>query len=143
MAHKILCAQCKEDFLAQNKSRKFCSRKCELEYKYNDRIQKWLSGEISGGKGEGYGKLASWAIRYLLEKAKYKCEKCGFNKAHPRTGKTILETHHKDENPNNSRPENIIILCPNCHSLADSKNNAKGTGRRYYKQQYYKDMEVR
>ncbi|MEM2263429.1 MAG: HNH endonuclease signature motif containing protein [Candidatus Bathyarchaeia archaeon] len=49
----------------------------------------------------------------LLLRCKGKCEKCGL---------TFYEEgvrphfHHKDGDPNNNKPSNIIVVCPNCHS---------------------------
>jgi len=40
------------------------------------------------------------------------CERCGF------TGCTeILELHHVDRNPRNNSRNNLMLLCPNCHSI--------------------------
>ncbi len=41
-----------------------------------------------------------------------KCELCGYCD-HPE----ILTMHHKDLNPRNNKRENLIPVCPNCHSL--------------------------
>jgi len=114
---------------------KFCSYRCYNEYKYKEFINKWLIGEI---KGSGKAcKISAYVKRWVFEKAKNKCENCGFDSVHPRTKKSILQIHHKDENPNNSTPDNLVVLCPNCHALADSKNTSKGNGRRYYRKQYH------
>jgi hypothetical protein len=40
-----------------------------------------------------------------------KCERCGYDK-HPE----ILEVHHKDRNRSNGNPNNLELLCPNCHT---------------------------
>jgi hypothetical protein len=40
------------------------------------------------------------------------CDICGwdvFNEA--------LEIHHKNKNPSDNRVENLVVLCPNCHTL--------------------------
>ena len=46
----------------------------------------------------------------LLSQRGIKCEKCGYNKTE------ILEIHHKDKNRNNNNLDNLILICPNCHS---------------------------
>lgn len=131
------CVVCGKTWESWNSNSRYCSIECQSEYKYNEFISRWLSGEINGsGK---CSKLSAYVVRYVLEKANYKCEECGFNKVHPRTGKPILEIHHIDENPENSTVENLKVLCPNCHSFIDSKDSKKGNGRRYYRQEYYKD----
>ncbi|MDO2379241.1 HNH endonuclease [Rhodococcus electrodiphilus] len=54
--------------------------------------------------------------RALVESGRaYKCERCGLGDQwcdYPIT----LHVDHIDGNPNDSRPENIRFLCPNCHS---------------------------
>lgn len=40
------------------------------------------------------------------------CQKCGY-KEHPE----ILQAHHKNKDRTDDTPENIIVLCPNCHAL--------------------------
>ena len=48
-----------------------------------------------------------------------KCELCGWDKKIEGEEFTPCELHHKDGNPHNHSLENLIILCPNCHSLQD------------------------
>ena len=45
------------------------------------------------------------------------CEICGWHEKPDGAKFTPCELHHKDGNPKNHRLENLIILCPNCHSL--------------------------
>ena len=40
------------------------------------------------------------------------CQTCG------RTGR--LHVHHRDENPSNNSPSNLMTLCPSCHRLCHS-----------------------
>jgi len=56
-----------------------------------------------------------WRTKRLREEIGL-CEICGF-KEEPR----ILTTHHKDGDRNNNSRENLILLCPNCHSLEHLK----------------------
>jgi hypothetical protein len=56
-----------------------------------------------------------------------RCEMCGWNSKRVGETYTPCELHHKDGNPHNHRRDNLILLCPNCHSLTDthrSKNRA-------------------
>ena len=125
--------------ISASKSINFCSNQCANESKYRDFILKWLKGEINGSSA--HCKLSLYVKRWLFERAKNSCEKCGFSTVHPRTGNPILEIHHLDENPENSAPGNLIVLCPNCHALTETRNTAKGNGRRYYREQYYRNKE--
>lgn len=40
----------------------------------------------------------------------HKCAICGYEE-----DERILEVHHLDENRENNKIENLVILCPNCH----------------------------
>lgn len=55
----------------------------------------------------------------LKEKA---CEECGWSKT-SEDGRIPLELHHINGNGRDNRLENLMILCPNCHSL---KPNHRG-----------------
>ena len=55
--------------------------------------------------------------RLFSEKLKPEhCEKCGWNKK-ANSGHLPLELHHVNGNRHDNRIENLLILCPNCHSL--------------------------
>ena len=116
---------------------KCCSNKCDDEKRYREYIKKWLNGEVSGNRGIKCICLSMYVIRWVHKTRSNKCEQCGFDKPHPRTGTSVLEIHHKDENPENSRPENLELLCPTCHAMSDSRDSKKGNGRRYYREQYH------
>ena len=58
--------------------------------------------------------------RYLFEKYNDSCQICGWNKVNPYTGKVPLQIHHIDGDCKNNRPENLQLLCPNCHSLTEN-----------------------
>lgn len=50
-----------------------------------------------------------------------KCELCGWaQKRMPSDEFTPCELHHKDGNSHNHSLDNLIILCPNCHSLTNN-----------------------
>jgi hypothetical protein len=51
------------------------------------------------------------------------CEKCGINEWMGQ--KITLELHHIDGNRINNRLENLVILCPNCHSLTPNHSKQK------------------
>lgn len=67
-------------------------------------------------------------LRLFLEGYKEdKCEICGWCQKRPGDTYTPCELHHKDGNRFNHQLDNLIIICPNCHSLTDnyrSKNRA-------------------
>jgi len=53
--------------------------------------------------------------RELLERANNSCQHCGNSNAK-------LHIHHIDKNPSNNSKNNLIVLCPTCHSIAESLN---------------------
>lgn len=117
-------------------NKRFCSFKCfdinhrnNADKRYKLYIERWLIGEESGNKGE---EATSDRIRrWLFERACNKCEKCGWNKVNEITGKIPLTINHKDGNCKNNSPENLELICPNCHSLTSNYGNLnKGNGRK-------------
>ena len=49
------------------------------------------------------------------------CEQCGITEWN---GKDIVfQLHHKDGNHKNNKLENLILLCPNCHSQTENYAN--------------------
>lgn len=62
-----------------------------------------------------------------------KCECCGLTEW---LGKPIsCELHHINGDHTDNRVENLIILCPNCHSQTDNFRNRKGkSAQECYKQ---------
>lgn len=121
------CARCGLNI----SSLKYCSSKCRKAYAREIIVEKWLNGHNIAGE------YLPVAIRsYLLEKANNCCSKCEWNEMHPITKKVPLEIDHIDGNPRNNIPENLRVLCPNCHSLTPSYgalNKGHGRQKRYKK----------
>jgi 5-methylcytosine-specific restriction endonuclease McrA len=67
--------------------------------------------------GEFKGHYLSSRLRKRLIKDGYKenkCEECGIKEWN---GKSLTcELHHIDGNRGNNKLENLLIICPNCHS---------------------------
>jgi predicted HNH restriction endonuclease len=85
--------------------------------KYADYIPLWKAGLVSGNRGIIHIDVSANVRRYLLERCGNTCEECGWGAINPFTGKVTLEVHHIDGDYQNSREENLKVLCPNCHSL--------------------------
>ena len=69
-------------------------------------------------------KTASVKKEYIdrILKSPY-CEECGITEWN---GKDIVfQLHHKDGNYKNNNIENLILLCPNCHSQTENYANKK------------------
>jgi predicted nucleic acid-binding Zn ribbon protein len=130
-----LCLNCDTQITYQ---KKYCSTKCQQDYQYKDNINKWLKGELSGTTDNGY---SDFIKRYLIEKHGDKCQRCGWCKRNPITNKVPIQLEHIDGNWQNNRPENLILLCPNCHSLTPTfgaLNKGNGRGYRYKKYNEYR-----
>lgn len=103
----------------------------DILIKKENKIKSWLDGSWSGGTEV---KLSSTIRNYLLEQADYKCTVCGFNERHPSDGSCILEIDHINGDSTDHRPENLRVLCPNCHALTSTykaRNIGKGRKNRY------------
>jgi hypothetical protein len=108
----------------------YCSNKCQAEHVYQTYIERWLAGLESGLRGKNA--TSKHIRRWLVETRGERCEKCGWCKRHPVTGRVPVEMEHVDGNWQNNRPENLRLLCPNCHSLTPtyrSLNNGSGRYR--------------
>lgn len=128
------CKVCGVDL--RGKQKKFCSNKCQAEEKYTVYISEWLAGKQTGGKYEG--EVSSHVRRYLHEQANSKCVKCGWAETNPVTGRVPLTVNHIDGDSENHRPENLELICPNCHSLTcnfGSLNRGRGRKKRLKKLQ--------
>lgn len=104
-----------------------------MDYQHKQWVIRWKQGKETGLKGK-YG-ISQHLRRYLLNKYNNKCAKCGWSKINPFTNTLPLEIEHIDGNYLNNSEENLIVLCPNCHSLtATYKGANKGNGRKDRKQ---------
>lgn len=124
------CINCGE--LLRYKDRKYCSRKCQQEYQTKEWEKKWLNGELKDYKGyDSWGAISDRIRNYLFKKHNNKCSQCGWGEINPYTNKVPLEVEHIDGNYKNNAPENLTLLCPNCHSLTSTYRGAnRGRGRK-------------
>jgi predicted RNA-binding Zn-ribbon protein involved in translation (DUF1610 family) len=122
-----VCPNCGKQLLKNNK---YCNQKCQHEYEYKEYIEKWKNGEVDGIRGKS---SLSYSIKkYIWKKYDNKCARCGWCEVNQFTGKSPLEVDHIDGKWKNNKEENLILLCPNCHSLTPTyKSLNKGNGREY------------
>jgi DNA-directed RNA polymerase subunit L len=133
------CINCGE-ILTTRKQVKFCSNKCQIDFRYGDYIKSWKNGNESGNKGIVAKGISGHLKRYLMDKYNTKCSQCGWNKKHPITGNVPLEIDHIDGNSENNLENNLRLLCPNCHALTPFfKNLNKGKGRKWRTEKYIKN----
>lgn len=115
---------------------KYCDQTCQAEYQYIKYIEKWKKGLVTGLTGIRED-CSKHIRRYLFEKYKNKCARCGWNKRNKFTGNIPLEVEHIDGNFRNHYEHNLTLLCPNCHSLTKTyKGGNKGKGRKNIRKKY-------
>lgn len=120
------CINCNKEIPKRNK---FCSTDCQKEYEYKQYINDWKIGKRDGMRGEY--QLSMHVKTYVLRKYNYLCAKCGWGERNPFTNNIPLEIDHIDGNYMNNKEENLIALCPNCHSLTSTYKGANlNRGRR-------------
>ena len=127
------CFNCNKEI---KKSNKYCSNICQKEYEYREYIKKWKNNETTGLKGEY--QISNYIKAYLFNKYNDKCARCGWGETNKYTGKIPLEVEHIDGNYKNNNENNLILLCPNCHSLTSTYkganlNNGRKTRNKYSK----------
>ena len=126
------CLNCGNNIPQRNK---YCSVKCQKEYEYKKYISEWKIGNKSGIRGNY--QISMHIKTYLFKKYNYKCAKCGWGKLNKYTGNIPLEVEHIDGNYRNNKEENLILLCPNCHSLTSTYKGANLSYGRKSRNKYY------
>ena len=116
------CGHCEKECKWRHQgNNKFCSIVCSAKYKTTDHKRKFFSGLLDRIE-------RSTARKYLAEARGYKCEVCDLGDWQ---GKSItLHVDHINGDPSNDHPENLRLICPNCHSQTEFLGGAnKGRGR--------------
>lgn len=106
---------------------KYCSNLCQASYQRTQFIEQWKQGKIDGATGNAG--LSAHIRTYLLQKANYKCSECGWGIINPFSGEVPLEIHHINGDAKDNTPDNLKILCPNCHALTENFKALNRTGR--------------
>ena len=131
---RLQCLNCSRE--TKRAVDKYCDRKCQHEHKYKVYVASWLSGQENGVSLK-YGNISKHVRRYLIERDGEKCSLCGWCEVNPYTGKIPVEVDHIDGNWQNNSPDNLRLLCPNCHSLTPTyKARNKGKGRDWRRELY-------
>jgi len=101
----------------------YCSWACWNEDRYENGpwarwLEQWLSGEVSGTNEKG---KPDYRIRQALVVLRgQRCEECGWNKVNPVSGRVPLHVDHLTGDRSRNRPDEVRLLCPNCHSLTSN-----------------------
>ena len=129
----MLCLNCGENISSK---KKFCNNQCQKEYQYKEYIKKWKDGEIDGIRGEY--QISMYIKTYLFKKYSNKCARCDWGEKNIYTNTIPLEIEHVDGNYRNNKEENLILLCPNCHSLTSTYKGANLNHGRKSRKKYSK-----
>lgn len=110
-------------------SSKYCTNKCQSDYRYKQYIDEWLTGSINGL--QGHGVVSRHVKRYLRVKFDNKCCVCGWAQVNIITGLVPLVADHIDGNWQNNVENNLRLICPNCDSLTTTYSGLnRGRGRK-------------
>lgn len=129
----MLCKNCGKKIPIKNK---FCNNHCQKEYQYKEYIKKWKDEKIDGIRGEY--QISMYIKTYLFKKYNNKCAKCGWSEKNIYTNNIPLEIEHIDGNYKNNKEDNLILLCPNCHSLTSTYKGANLNYGRKSRKKYSK-----
>ncbi|SRR5258706_10962475 len=122
---------------------KYCSNKCQQSYQYKKYIENRKLGLEDGERGINTKNISQYVKIYLIEIYGEKCSICGWNTKHSVTGRVPLEIDHVNGNSEDSKEENLRLICPNCHSLSvNFRNLNKGKGRSWRKNKYLKNVAL-
>ena len=107
----------------------YCSNKCQGLFKF-------LTETIPRVE-EGIVNQTSTLRKYLKEIKGCVCAECGIGDIYNNKPIT-LQVDHIDGNSDNNFPNNLRLLCPNCHSQTETwvSRNKKNTKRNSYLQSY-------
>ena len=125
---KFNCLHCNKEKEIKKTSRedtnKYCSLQCQKEFQFfNVTLPRFYTGELHTRRT-----IKSVLVHLFGNK----CVLCGNTGEY--NGKPLaLQLDHADGNAGNDMPDNVRLLCPNCHSQTDTyvaKNKGYGRGSR-------------
>jgi HNH endonuclease len=116
------CKNCSTEFKYSVQGKvtgKYCSIDCTKEGQRKERRQNFLEGKVVG---RGHLK------NHMVDIHGWKCMCC--SNTEWQNNPIPLELDHIDGNAGNNSPDNLRLLCPNCHSQTPThKARNKGNGR--------------
>ena len=118
-----MCIICGKPFLGVSSNQKTCSPECSRindnrrqRQKSNLKIKKGYPDQkgLNNNRFKGTGELHRKPWVYSKYRKDY-CEYCGVKNLET---KLTFVVHHRDGNPTNDIPDNLVTLCHSCHKLA-------------------------
>lgn len=106
---------------------KYCNAICQQKFQNLAKVKNWLEKETKVGM--------KVMRRFVIDRDGFKCKICGINEW--MNSPIVLEMEHIDGNSENNKPENLCLICPNCHSQTPTyKAKNKGNGRHSRRERY-------
>lgn len=106
---------------------KYCCIRCQHRFQQREKLAQLTNGTYRTTNFVGFVR------HFLVERFGERCTRCGWAERHPKTGRVPVEVEHIDGNSENNLPENLTLLCPNCHSLTSTfraLNRGRGRAKR-------------
>jgi len=119
---------------------KYCDVKCQMSAKKQEVLNTFLKGNYTNK----HGKFPGVAKDYIFEQQGHKCGICGITDWNGQP--IVFQADHIDGNSQNLKPNNLQMICPNCHSQTETwgrkgvpLNQNKQDGRNEYRRTYYQN----
>lgn len=107
----------------------FCDNKCKNNFTYQQSVERWLAGDLTGTKGKNRD-LTQFVRRYITERD-IVCVLCGQSDIW--NGKKLkLQVDHINGRCAESHPENLRLLCPNCHTQTETYGSKNKNSDRFF-----------
>lgn len=138
-AKKGLCKNCGKEFVIYKGSfGKFCSNKCQQEFRHKELYKKLIEGDEEIMRANYSPKNFK---NDIINEQSGKCAICGCKQEH--NGKPLVFIiDHIDGHASNNKRENLRCICPNCDSqLSTYKSKNKNGDRHYYR--YHKEKDTK
>lgn len=130
------------EWISQDQSKAFMCKQLQCKQETLNSYLKKMGIEYAGNQGgkgikhdPGYKTAEEYIQSNSIKSSKLKdklirdgikqdcCEQCGISEW--LGAKLVLELHHKNGNHYDNSLDNLIILCPNCHSIQESHKNSR------------------
>lgn len=109
----IGCSNSFEDYAQRN--RQYCSNQCQRDHEWIILILPRIwKGEV---------RRITAIVKFLTDRDGYACSICRIESWMDKP--LTLDVDHIDGNPENFLPENLRLLCPNCHRQTETWGNSK------------------
>lgn len=127
------CLRCgSTDRDGRNRRGPYCSWECFDEDRYQRTgsfarwMKAWLAGEVSGTAIKGG---PDHRVRQALVILRgQRCEECSWDKVNPVSQRVPLHVDHIHGDRDRNRPEDVRLLCPNCHALTPNYQHLNNPG---------------